>query len=235
MGVWRSAASDRKLLSSKFSLYKDKRNRKQRGTLICEFTYALPVGATLEMTYYLDLDTKDQVEVFMYYTPDSVRVESMPKFGLRMRVPSGYDNVSWTGRGPWENYPDRKLGALYGEYTLPVDEYMTDYVYPQDNSNRSDVDKLLLTGSGLPSLSITDLGFVRPPKGFNARIWNYSEDDLENARHGYELPERDYLNINLDSEIIGVGGNDAWGARTEPQYIPSAKEPRSLSFSIRLE
>ncbi len=235
MGVWRSAASDRKLLSSKFSLYKDKRNRKQQGTLICEFTYALPVGATLEMTYYLDLDTKDQVEVFMYYTPDSVRVESMPKFGLRMRVPSGYDNVSWTGRGPWENYPDRKLGALYGEYTLPVDEYMTDYVYPQDNSNRSDVDKLLLTGSGLPSLSITDLGFVRPPKGFNARIWNYSEDDLENARHGYELPERDYLNINLDSEIIGVGGNDAWGARTEPQYIPSAGERYILHLEINLE
>lgn len=235
MGVWRSAASDRKLLSSKFSLYKDKRNRKQQGTLICKFTYALPTGATLKMTYYIDLDTKAQVEVDMDYTPDSVRVESMPKFGLRMRVPSGYDNVSWTGRGPWENYPDRKLGALYGQYTLPVGEYMTDYVYPQDNSNRTDVDKLLLTGSGLPTLSITDLGFVRPPKGFNARIWNYSEEDLEKARHGYELPERDYLNINLDSEIIGVGGNDAWGARTEPQYIPSAGERYYLHLEINLE
>lgn len=235
MGVWRSAASDRKLLSSKFSLYKDKRNRKQQGTLICEFTYALPVGATLEMTYYLDLDTKDQVEVFMYYTPDSVRVESMPKFGLRMRVPSGYDNVSWTGRGPWENYPDRKLGALYGQYTLPVGEYMTDYVYPQDNSNRTDVDRLLLTGKGLPGLTITERDLVRPSKGFNARIWNYSEDDLEKARHGYELPEQDYLNINIDSEIIGVGGNDAWGARTEPQYIPSAEEPYILRLEIHLE
>ena len=235
MGVWRSAVSDRKLLSSKFSLYKDKRNRKQQGTLICKFTYALPTGATLKMTYYIDLDTKAQVEVDIDYTPDSVRVESMPKFGLRMRVPSGYDNVSWTGRGPWENYPDRKLGALYGQYTLPVGEYMTDYVYPQDNSNRTDVDKLLLTGSGLPTLSITDLGFVRPPKGFNARIWNYSEEDLENARHGYELPERDYLNINLDSEIIGVGGNDAWGARTEPQYIPSAGERYILHLEINLE
>ena len=54
MGVWRSAASDRKLLSSKFSLYKDKRNRKQQGTLICKFTYALPTGAILKMTYYID-------------------------------------------------------------------------------------------------------------------------------------------------------------------------------------
>ncbi len=235
MGVWRSAASDRRLLSSEFSLYKDKRNRKQQGTLICKYTYALPTGATLKMTYYLDLDTRARVEVDMDYFPDSVRVESLPKFGLRMRVPSGYDNVSWVGRGPWENYPDRKLGALYGQYSLPLDEYMADYVYPQDNSNRSDVDKLRLTGSGLPALSITELGQYGPSKGFNARIWNYSEDDLEKARHGYELPERDYLNINIDSEIIGVGGNDAWGARTEPQYIPSAKKPKSFSFVLKLE
>lgn len=235
MGVWRLAASDRKLLSSEFWLYKGKVNRKLQNTLICKYTYALPVGATLKMTYYLDLDTKDRVEVDMDYTPDSVRVESMPKFGLRMRVPSGYDNVSWTGRGPWENYPDRKLGALYGQYTLPVGEYMTDYVYPQDNSNRTDVDKLLLTGQGLPALSITECGMYFLPEGFNARIWNYSEDDLEKARHGYELPERDYLNINLDSEIIGVGGNDAWGARTEAQYIPSAKEYYHLKISFRLK
>ena len=111
---------------------------------------------------------------------------------------------------------------------------MTDYVYSQDNSNRADVDNILLTGQGLPSLSISEWGNGFP-KGLNARIWNYSEEDLEKARHGYELPQRDYLNINIDKEIIGVGGNDAWGARTEPQYIPSAKEPHSLSFSIRLE
>ena len=233
MGVWRTAASERKLLSRDFLLYRG--NRKQQGTLICKYTYALSVGAKLEMTYYLDLDSKAEVEVDMVYTPDSVKVESFPKIGLRMRVPSGYDSVTWIGRGPWENYPDRKLGALYGRYSLPVEEYMTEYVYPQDNSNRSDLDKLWLTGAELPGLSITEIGFVGPPEGFNARIWNYSEDDLERARHGYELPGRDYLNINIDSEIIGVGGNDAWGAKTEPQYIPSAKKWHKLTFTIKLE
>ena len=112
---------------------------------------------------------------------------------------------------------------------------MTDYVYPQDNSNRSDLDKLWLTGAELPGLSITEIGFVGPPEGFNARIWNYSEDDLEIARHGYELSGQDYLNINIDSEIIGVGGNDAWGAKTEPQYIPLAKKWDKLNITIRLE
>ena len=66
----------------------------------------------------------------------------------------------------------------------------------------------------------------------NVRIWNCSEEDIEQARHGFELPARDYLNINIDSEIIGVGGNDAWGARTEPQYMIDAKAPHRISFVI---
>ena len=115
---------------------------------------------------------------------------------------------------------------------------MVDYVYTQDNSNRSDCNSFKLTHDyynkrikayGPMSMRVSS---VDP---FNLRIWYYSEDDMEKARHGYELPQRDYLNINIDKEIIGVGGNDAWGAKTEPQYIPSAKEPHQLSFVLRLE
>lgn len=226
MGVWRTVASDRKLLSSEFSLYKA--NRKKQGILISKYTYTLPVGATLKLTYYLDLDSNSEIRVVMDYIPDSVIVESLPKFGVRFRVPTEYTDIEWNGRGPWENYPDRKNGALFGKYTLPVNEYMVDYVYPQDNSNRSDCNGFILKSNN-QSLHVSSNEL------FNLRIWNYSEEDLEKARHGYELPERDYLNINIDSEIIGVGGNDAWGARTEPQYIPSAKKPKSVSFVLKLE
>jgi len=233
MGVWRTVASNRKLLSSEFSLYKG--NRKKQGILISKYTYALPIRATLKMTYFLDLDSKSEVRVVMDYVPDSVIVESLPKFGVRLRVPKEYGDIEWMGYGPWECYPDRRNGALYGSYSMTVSDYMTDYVFPQDNSNRVGVDRFSLssTDSGMPKLSFYDgdgLG-----NGLNVRAWKYSEEDLEAARHGYELPERDYLNINIDREIIGVGGNDAWGARTEPQYIPSAKEPHQLVFLIRLE
>ena len=233
MGVWRTVASNRKLQSSEFSLYKG--NRKKKGTLISQYTYALPVRATLKLTYYLDLDSKSEVRVVMDYVPDSVIVESLPKFGVRLRVPKDYGDIEWMGYGPWESYPDRRNGALYGCYTMTVSDYMTDYVFPQDNSNRVGVDRFSLssTDSRMPKVTIYDgdgLG-----DGLNVRVWKYSEEDLEASRHGYELPERDYLNINIDKEIIGVGGNDAWGAKTEPQYIPSAKEPHELSFVIRLE
>ena len=233
MGVWRTVGSNRKLQSSEFSLYKS--NRKKQGILISKYTYTLPIRATLKLTYFLDLDSKSEVRVVMDYIPDSVIVESLPKFGVRMRVPKEYGNIEWMGYGPWESYPDRRNGALYGSYTMTVSDYMTDYVFPQDNSNRVGVDKfsLISKDSSMPKLTIYDgdgLG-----DGLNVRVWKYSEQDLEAARHGYELFERDYLNINIDKEIIGVGGNDAWGARTEPQYIPSAKEPHQLSFVLRLE
>ena len=221
MEVWRNVGPERKVVSSEIRMVK--RSKKKYTQL--RYNYNTSVGAKLTLCYEFG---ESEVKVSLSYDPDLVNVESLPRFGMRMRVSSQYyDSVSWSGRGPWENYPDRKNGALFGRYTLPVNEYMVDYVYPQDNSNRSDCYDFTLKS---PNRSLQ----VYSMEPFNLRIWNYSEEDLEAARHGYELPERDYLNINIDKEIIGVGGNDAWGAKTEPQYIPSAKEPHSLSFTIKL-
>ena len=227
MGVWRNVETE--------TLSKEPRVLNLKNELFPLFTHRfkqlryelnLSTGAKLTVCYEF---RESRVYVSVAYDPARVEVASLPRFGMNMRVPAQcYDSVSWRGRGPWENYPDRKNGALLGEYTLAVDEYQVDYVYPQDNSNRSDCSGFTLESD---DHSLT----VRSEEPFNLRIWDYSEEDLEAARHGFELPHRDYLNINIDKEIIGVGGNDAWGAKTEPQYIPSAKEGHSLSFEIRLE
>ena len=232
MGVWRNVGPERKVIGSEIRTVK--RNKMKYSQL--RYNYETSVGALLTLCYEF---SESEVKVSFSYDPAQVQVESLPRLGMRMRVSSSFfEVVRWNGRGPWENYPDRKNGALFGEYTLPVSEYMVDYVYPQDNSNRSDCYSFSLTydyfNKRIKAYGPTSMS-VMSSEPFNLRIWNYSEEDLETARHGYELPQRDYLNINIDKEIIGVGGNDAWGAKTEPQYIPSAKEPHSLSFTIRLE
>ena len=226
MGVWRNVAAERVTVNRDARIKKD-HGSKSKEKLFRQLRYVITTSVGAELTLCYEFRER-QVTVSLSYDPDQVNVESIPKFGIRMGVSAVYDSLKWTGRGPWENYPDRKNGALFGRYTLPVSEYMVDYVYPQDNSNRSDCYDFTLQ-SDRHSLIVNS---VEP---FNLRIWNYSEEDLEAARHGFELPQRDYLNINIDKEIIGVGGNDAWGAKTEPQYIPSAKEPHSLNFVIRLE
>lgn len=62
----------------------------------------------------------------------------------------------------------------------------------------------------------------------NFRAWPYCEDDLEGSRHPFDLPERDY--INIDYKIHGVGGNDGWGARTMDAYTIDANQPYSFGF-----
>ena len=232
MGVWRNVGPERKVIGSEIRTVK--RNKMKYTQL--RYNYETSVGALLTLCYEF---SESEVKVSFSYDPAQVQVESLPRLGMRMRVSSSFfEVVRWNGRGPWENYPDRKIGALFGKYTLPVSEYMVDYVYPQDNSNRSDCYSFSLTydyfNKRIKAYGPVSMR-VMSSEPFNLRIWNYSEEDLEAARHGYELPQRDYLNINIDKEIIGVGGNDAWGAKTEPQYIPSAKEPYSLDFVIRLD
>ena len=222
MGVWRNVGPDRETVSSdtRTRVFANKDKARQ-----LRYVFNTSVGSVVTLTY----DFRDYiVTVSLDYDPDHVTVESLPRYGMRMRVPAIYQEVQWSGRGLWENYPDRKNGAPFGRYTLPVSEYQVDYVYPQDNSNRSDCYDFRLKSDD-HSLVVSSM------EPFNLRIWDYSEEDLEAATHGYDLPHRDYLNINIDKEIIGVGGNDAWGARTEPQYIPSAKESHRMVFNMWLE
>lgn len=223
MGIWRNARAERETVNSDARLKKYPHDRHKY--IQVRYDFKTSPGAVVTLCYEF---SEWNVTVSLDYDPAEVTVESLPRFGMRMMVPAVYDSVKWSGRGPWENYPDRKNGALFGRYTLPVSNYQVDYVYPQDNSNRSDCYDFVLKSEN-HSLN------VYSDEPFNLRIWDYSEDELEAARHGFELPHHDYLNINIDKEIIGVGGNDAWGARTEPQYIPSAKEPYKLTFGMRLE
>ena len=234
MGVWRNAGPEREVVNTQIRTVK--RNKTQYIQL--RYDFKTPVGALLTLCYEF---SDSQVKVSLDYDPAQVEVASIPRFGMNMRVPARcYDSVSWSGRGPWENYPDRKKGALFGKYTLAIDEYQVDYVYPQDNSNRSDCYEFSLIPWNMltkthQEVPVTRTLSVYSGEPFNLRIWDYSEEDLESARHGYELPHRDYLNINIDKEIIGVGGNDSWGAKTEPQYIPSAKERHSITFTLSLD
>ena len=228
MGVWRSVGPERETVSTDFytitrkaKSISNKRIKVKTGYVYYKFNTS--VGARFTLYYKF---TEEGVTATLRYDPADVEVESLPRLGMRIKVPAEYDTVSWMGRGPWENYPDRKNGARFGYYRLPLSEYMTDYVRPQDNSNRSDCFAFSVDNDN-------NMLRISSNEPFNLRIWDYSEEDLEGARHGYELQHRDYLNINIDKEIIGVGGNDAWGAKTEPQYIPSAKQNHELTIDIQ--
>ena len=155
------------------------------------------------------------------YQPTSTDKPVMPKFGMRMRLPADYTQIRYYGRGPWENYPDRKQSALLGIYEMPLSEYETEYIHPQDNGNRCDIrwfeiGKLRI--DGCQPLCI--------------RAWDYGEEDLEGARHPNEIRRGRFVNLNIDLNIHGVGGADTWGKRTLPQYTIDGNKPHHYSFIL---
>ncbi len=168
------------------------------------------------------------------YQPTSTNKPVMPKFGMRMRLPADYTNIRYYGRGPWENYPDRKQSALLGIYEMPLSDYETEYIHPQDNGNRCDVRwfeiKASPTGGGLEGAFRID--GCQP---LCIRAWDYGEEDLETAKHPNEIRRGRFVNLNIDLNIHGVGGTDTWGKRTLPQYTIDGNKPHHYSFILSAE
>ena len=132
----------------------------------------------------------------------------------RDSLPKALDHVAWYGRGPHENYWDRRTSASIGLYESTASEWVTHYVRPQENANRCEVRWLSLVdkrGTGLR---------VEAPhhNPLSMSVWPYSQDDLASANHDFELPVRDFLTVNLDHLQMGVGGDNSWGLPVNKPY-----------------
>ena len=210
LGAWKDAAEKRQVKSIKA----------EQNKVIVEM--ALPVGADYTLTYTFVADGRIKVDAD--YRPASADIPLMPKFGMRLRLPADYKSVSYYGRGPWENYPDRKRSAFLGQYQMPLSEYMTEYSRPQDNSNRCDV-RWFEISSAQRTLRVDGC------QPLCIRAWDYGEDDLGVA-HPHELKRGEFVNLNIDLNLHGVGGTDTWGKRTLPQYTIDGSQPMHYSFIL---
>ena len=168
-----------------------------------------------------------QILVEVDYQPTGTDKPVMPKFGMRMRIPADYTNIEYYGRGPWENYPDRKRGAFLGRYQMPLSAFETEYIHPQDNGCRTDI-RWFTIGNEKHTLRIDGL------QPLCIRAWDYGEEDLEQAQHPYEIQRGRFVNLNIDLNIHGVGGVDTWGQRTLPQYTIDGNKPYHYSFILEI-
>jgi beta-galactosidase len=187
----------------------------------------LPVGAsTFTHTYTVYGNGDVHVEHHVARAGDTP--PSIPRVGMQMALPDDYDEVAWFGRGPHENYWDRKTGAAVGQYEQSLSDFTTGYVRPQENANRSDTRWVAFTrddGRGLLALGDSLL---------SVSAWPYSQQDLNEATHTYQLPDRDFTTVNLDYKQMGLGGNDSWSqnARPMPQYRLS-DDAYTYGFTLR--
>ena len=211
MAPWRDAAENRTVKSIRVKDHQ----------VIVDMT--LSVGAELTLTYTVKNDGRIRVD--MDYRPTATDIPLIPKFGMRLCLPADMTHIEYYGRGPWENYPDRKRSAFLGRYQMPLTEFETEYVHPQDNGCRTDV-RWFCISNGEKTLRIDGL------QPLCIRAWDYGEENLEGVRHPHEIMRGCYVNLNIDLNIHGVGGIDTWGRRTLPQYTIDGNKPYRYAFIL---
>nr|WP_087974253.1 glycoside hydrolase family 2 TIM barrel-domain containing protein [Oceanobacillus rekensis] len=124
--------------------------------------------------------------------------ETLPRIGLQMNLAKQFDQVDWYGRGPGESYADSKQANRFGVWSKTVNELFTPYVVPQENGNRTDVTWASLTNN-------SGVGLFLAGDDFNFSAHHYTTENLQEARHTYDLVKQDYIVLNMDHKQQGIG------------------------------
>ena len=141
----------------------------------------------------------------------------MPRFGTLLTLPASLSQAEWYGRGPHENYWDRRTGAAVGRYRAAVSELAHPYVRPQETGTRSDVRWAALTdeaGTGLLVIGLPHLSFSALPY----RISDLDGGETKSRTHWAEVEPRGEITLAVDFRQAGVGGDDSWGAVPHREY-----------------
>lgn len=150
------------------------------------------------------------------------------RFGMQVHVKNKLDTFSWYGRGPMENYCDRKQGSALGFYSMKVNELVHHYLRPQENGNRCDIQFASLSNDENTGLYIECTDEQR----LSMSTWPWSQDDLDKADHIHELPERDFVVLNIDHKQQGVGGDIPGMLNLKAPY--QLKRGKKLCYSFRI-
>jgi beta-galactosidase len=203
------------------------------GKVVIHSTYQLTeTGFILKYTYTVYADGEIGVDYHLRPAEgtDLSKVAELPRVGTFFRLPEKFDQVKWYGRGPHENYCDRKTSAFVGIYEASVKDLYVPYVRPQENGYRTEVRKLIIQGTDGSGLLVKG----KPVISFSALPYSLHSLDYTSsaARHTVDLKPSGFTELYIDYNQTGVGGDDSWGARPYQKYTLLPAE-YSYSFSIK--
>lgn len=192
--------------------------------------YDMPdVKAELTMTYEVAPCGMMTVTEAMKMTPGA-KVSDLFRFGLKIDLAYDMDRSTFYGRGPIENYVDRKSSERLGIYTQTADQQFYPYIRPQETGTKSDIRWWKQTNAQGLGLRFT----AAQPFYASALHYNISDLDegLEKAqRHPNQVPKSKYTELCLDLAQYGVGGINSWGARPLEEYQLHAQD---MTFKVMI-
>lgn len=214
-GVWKQAATGMQL--NKIETISD-----EYGNAVMATLSNAELDVCMKLKYRLQEDGALDIEC--HFIPGQMELPELPRLGMTLALPGIYDNMRWYGRGPGESYIDRKSASLIGLYESSVWNQYHPYVRAQETGNHTDVRWMTLTdkeGHGV---------MVACEEPLNIGAWNFPQSELEylpafiSRRHGGSIEKQDIVTLNIDYKMMGVGGDNTWGAQVHPEYTISPKE-----------
>lgn len=222
--VWKDVWQTARLASIRVE--KDKAGRS-----VVHTQHLLPaVGAVYNARYLVLADGAVMVTVEM--KAGKSPMPELPRFGMRVLLKPQFENVTWFGRGPFDNYEDRKTAAAVGLYRMKADSLFHPYPRAQESGYRTDVRHISLTnaqGTGLMAQGLPLLcsGVLH----FDMHSLEFDRHAPENI-HGGSMANDPLIWWNIDYKQSGVGGDNSWGATPHAEYMLPYRDYQ-YSFILR--
>ena len=172
--------------------------------------------------------------------PDTEKSD-IPRVGMVLCLPPEFDQLTYFGRGPHENYNDRNVSAFVGLYSGKAAEQMVPYVRPQENGNKTGIRWATLTNAAGRGLMAVSNG---PGEGFEMTAMPYLSEDFDartgieygpiekEQKHPTDIKKRDLVRWNIDLGQRGVGGVDSWGSMPLEKYRYPAGRTYNYGFTL---
>ena len=193
--------------------------------------YSLP-GVPGEIAVTYTFNSEGTLLVSNDLTLSNEELPAIPKLGNTMTLDQQYQNVTWFGRGPFENYQDRETAAFVAQYSGKVADLGYDYIRPQENGNRGEVRKLTLVNAEGKGISVLASGDYFNFSAHHQLNSDFDEGDKKINRHTYDVPDRPLVSLDIDYRQMGVGGDTSWGAMPHEQYQIA---PGDYSYSFMIQ
>lgn len=186
------------------------------------------IEAKVDLTYTVNTD--GSLNVTAKYKALSDDLPELPRFGMTMILPKEYNDFTWYGRGPWENYVDRNADTFIGVWNGKVEDQAYPYYRPQETGNKTDVRWLTLKdkdGNGIKIYGAQPLSV----SATNNRSEDLDPGMTKKQQHWSDIIPRKEVVLNVDLFQRGVAGLNSWGAQPLDEYRFKGKEYH-YSFTI---
>lgn len=215
--IWRQATEQKQLIGLSY--------QSDRYQVIVHSKFLLPeLNQTyLELAYTIDRSGRIQVD---YTLTPGQGLPDIPEIGLMVKMPKEYNQLKWYGKGPYESYWDRQLGAKIGNYQTKVEDQLVPYLKPQECGNHTAVRSAQIVNQEGIGLALNGLPTIE------LSVLPYTPFQLEAADHGYKLPKSCYTVVRINLAQTGVGGDDSWGQRTHHEFTLPANRSYHYRFNL---